>query len=451
LRLFFSALAVGLLAASVAGAALAYDGSYLMYRMLEGQWFWVEHGRLTHALAQFAPLLASRLTHNLPVLAFLMTIGYTCIPLLALAASWWLVRDRAPELFVWSALGALLVAMPGLFCLIADTLLVEQLAWPLFLGALVGIPRKLVPVVLIISVIVGTSHPVGFILFGVASALSWIAGRRAPDQRESHRRWAGVFLAMSVATLIRVVVGVDAYEKHTLTLESFSATWASAVLGWPLLSIGLAWLAGLLIFGERHLARTAPARTAALRWLKGAAVLALTCSGLALLPWAANPKAWAGAIGYRLYFGFATAPFILAALLERMATWRRASGPMPIVRREPSRRAYVNTIGVTCALVLAVQSGSWFALTARLQRTMGSEVKGCVSFNAPEMQWAADTVLSHWSISTYSLIVQGARPGAIVLPAGVCGQIDLRAGLYLTPWYTGGWNTRWFQMDRLRP
>jgi hypothetical protein len=123
---------------------------------------------------------------------------------------------------------------------------------------------------------------------------------------------------------------------------------------------------------------------------------------------------------------------------------------MPLVRREPSRRSYVNTIGVVCAVVLVVQSWSWIALTDRLQRTMGSEVEGCVPFDAPEMRWAAHTALSHWSISTYSLIVQGDRPSAIVLPAGVCGQIDLRKGLYLTPWYTSGWNTRWFNLDRLR-
>jgi hypothetical protein len=451
LRFFFAVLAAGLLAAALAGAALSYDGSYLMYRMLEGRSFWVEHGRLTHALAQAAPLLASIWTHDLPLLAFLLTAGYACLPLVALLASWWMVRDRAPELFVWAALGAGLAALPGLFCFVSDTMLVEQLAWPLFLGALVGIPRRLAPLTIAISLVIGTSHPVGFILFAVASALSWVSSRRAPEDKGPHRRWAGVFLFMAIAVVVRVALGADAYEKRTFTLESFTATWDSAVLGSPLLSVVLAWVAGALVLGERMLARRGHRARSARLAATAAALSAIVLSGMVLLPWAANPKAWVGSIGYRLYLGFAMAPFIVAAFVERALAWRSEEGKAPKAPAGPSRLAYAHAIAVVFAAVLAVQSWSWHAMTTELRGTLESSTVRCVSFDAPAMRWAAHTALSHWSISTYSLLVQGDRPRAIVLPDGLCEGVGLRGGLYLTPWYTGGWDTRWFSMDRLRP
>ncbi len=451
MRFFFIVLAAGLLATAVVGAAVSYDGSYLLYRMLEGRWFWIEHGRMTHALAQMAPLIASQFTHNLPVLAFLLTAGYVWIPFLAVAASWWIVKDRDPQLFVWGAMGAVLVALPGLFCLVSDSMLVEQLAWPLFLGALVGIPRRLIPLVILASVVVATSHPVGFLVFGVASILCWIASRLDPEDRGSHRRWAGIFLALSVATLIRVLLGADAYEKRTFTFESFGATWAPSVLGGPIRATALAWIAGLLIFIERFIARRSAARPAVLVWIRGAGLLSLIFSGAALLPWAFNPKAWAGAIGYRLYLGFATAPFLLAALLERMAIWRATADSLRVEARQPARGLYLNAIAVICALVLVVQSWSWLSMTIRLQDTLRREAKRCVPFDSPSMEWAADTALSHWSISTYSLMVQGDRPGAVVLPGRQCSQIDFRHGLYLTPWYTDTSKMRWFDLGRLMP
>ncbi len=450
-RFFFAVLAAGLLAAAAAGAALSYDGSYLLYRMLEGRWFWIEHGRLTHALSQVVPLAASFFTHNLPVLSFLLSLGYVCIPWLALALAWRLVKDRDPKLFVWAALGAALAALPGLFCLVSDTMLVEQLAWPLFLGALIGIPRRLIPPVLLASVVIATSHPVGFVLFGVASALSWVASRLDPGGRTGHRRWAGGFLAMSVMTLIRVAVGVDAYEKRTFSFESFDATWAPSVLGGPIRLIALSWIAGLLMFAERILARRGSLRPASLAWVRRAGLTCLLLSGAVMVVWASNPRAWAGAIGFRLYLGFATAPFILAALLERMESWRETTLRSGVRFQPSSRGAYLNAIAVVCAAVLATQSWSWWSMTTRLQRTLRQETHNCVSFDSPAMAWAAHTALSHWSISTYSLMVQGDRPAAVVLPDSLCGAVDLRKGLYLTPWYTGTWNTQWFNMDRLRP
>ncbi len=445
MRFFFAVSAVGLLVAAAAGAAVAYDGSYLLFRMLEGHWFWIEHGRLTHPWAQLAPLVASQWTHNLPFLSFLLGVGYASIPLAALALSWAIVRNRAPELFVWSALGAEFIALPGLFCLVSDTMLVEQLAWPLFLGALVGVPRRLVPWVLVVSVIVGASHPVAFILLAAASLLAWIASRSSPDNRDHHRRWAFIFLALSIAALARILIGIDDYERQTFSAISIEATWPAAILGSPLRFILLAWTAGLFVFGERRL-RARDGLPRPVRWLvRGAAIATFGLAAVDLVLWALNPKAWPGAIGYRLYLGFAMAPFILAALAERSSQWSGLS-PQP-----HSRAAYLNAIAVVCAAVLVAQSWSWHTMTARLRLTMSMATAHCLSFDGPEMRWARDTALGHWAISTYSLIVQGDRPGAIVLPDGLCGMNDPSNGLYLTSWYTGGWNTRWFYMDRLRP
>jgi hypothetical protein len=450
-RSFFVVFGIGLCATAVAGAALAYDGSYLVFRMLEGQWPWVEHGRLTHFICQVIPLAASRITHDVSVIGFLLSLGYASLPMLALAACWRMVREQAPWLFVWAALGVGLASLPGLFCLVADTMLVEQMAWPLFLGALVGIPRERATLATMLCLVVAASHPVAFAVLGVAAGLAWFGGAGSPDDRRRQMRWAGVFLALALAVLLRVVIGADAYEKSTFAVESFTSTFGPSVRGWPMWSVALAWVAGLLIFGERVLARR-PTRAAwTLPLLRASAVAALCLAGAALLPWAWNPRAWAGAIGYRLYLGFVMGPFVLAALCE----WRARLAPgRPSATAGvalPSRRVYLWTIAAACSAVLVVQSWSWMTLTRRLESTVAQQQERCVSFDAPAYQWAAHTALSHWSISTFSLLVQGERPHTVVLPRGMCSQIDLSAGLYLAPWYTHTWDGRWFDFGRLRP
>jgi hypothetical protein len=90
-------------------------------------------------------------------------------------------------------------------------------------------------------------------------------------------------------------------------------------------------------------------------------------------------------------------------------------------------------------------------LTEQLRHTVTSAPATCQSLDGPAYRWAYNTALWHYSITTTSLVVQGPRPSAVVLPAGMCDRTDAHAGLYIADWYTQSWNTRWFDLSGLRP
>src|ERR1700754_3837231 len=145
LSAYFLLAGVGLFVAAFSGAALAWDGSVYLFQLLDDQRPFVPHYRLINIVLQAPVLILSMLTGDLAVLRAAFGLVYASIPLLALAASWWVVRQFAPELFVWAALGIGFGMLPGQFNFVAEALLSVLLFWPLGLAILVGLRRQHVP------------------------------------------------------------------------------------------------------------------------------------------------------------------------------------------------------------------------------------------------------------------------------------------------------------------
>ncbi len=450
MRTFFVLIGMGLLALSVAGAGMSYDGSYVLFRMLEGQQPWVDHGRATHLVFQLVASLVSHVTHNLPFLEFVFSLGYASAPIIALALSWWVVRRRAPGLFIWAAFGVAFAALPGQICLVADMLAVGQLAWPLLLAALVGVENKQIPLLVLLSLFVAASHPVACGFIAIAAALAFVTGLISPQER--HRQWslAAGFLVLSSVALAVEIARVDPYEAGLLHLDTLIANFRLAVVGWPLVAIGCGWLAGALILWEPHPAGPDRRSTHADVAVRACILLLLGAAGLALLRWGLDAHLWVNAIAYRFYLPFAASPFGLAAIVEHL---RRdpETGRVPIPARLPSRRLYANAIATVCCVTLVAQGYSWHQLRNRLVQTTALARTACQSLDAPDYRWTTGTALGEWEISAYSIIVQGDRPSTVVLADDLCRTVDFHKGLYLTPWYTHGWDARWFNLDRMRP
>src|SRR5918996_5328954 len=105
MRLYFGLMIVPLIFAAVSGAAMSWDGSYVLFKILDLQSPFPAHGRFVNIPLHWIVLLASRLTSDLTILQMVFGLVYASIPFLALVISWWVVRGHAETLFIWAALG----------------------------------------------------------------------------------------------------------------------------------------------------------------------------------------------------------------------------------------------------------------------------------------------------------------------------------------------------------
>src|SRR2546423_15486135 len=129
MRIYFLLVSIALCIAAMCGAALSWDGSYYLYKPLDTQSPFVLHSRPINVALQWPVLVASHITSDIRVLNAVFGLMHASVPLIALAASWWIVRNRAPGLFVWAALGICLGTLPGVFQLTSDAIDVVQLFW----------------------------------------------------------------------------------------------------------------------------------------------------------------------------------------------------------------------------------------------------------------------------------------------------------------------------------
>lgn len=203
MRLFFGLIAAALLFASLSGASQSYDGSVLLYRTLEDRTAFVPNQNLIHAPLELLPLLLSSLTTNVNVIRRFLGIIYASIPLIVLALAWWVIREAAPGLFVWAALGILLAILPGQFSLTNEALLVFQLSWPIYLTILSGIRRVHAPMLIILSTLILIGHPSAILLLVIATGLVLLSQVTHPRSSDVHWRWGVWFGALTIFSLIK--------------------------------------------------------------------------------------------------------------------------------------------------------------------------------------------------------------------------------------------------------
>jgi hypothetical protein len=90
----------------------------------------------------------------------------------------------------------------------------------------------------------------------------------------------------------------------------------------------------------------------------------------------------------------------------------------------PVRSWIVVSQGAVLLAVLATCSLSWRGLTAQLESAMGPGAATCTSVES--LDWARNTPLDQWAVTSTSLIVQGRGPTRIVAPS--C-SVDFSPGL----------------------
>jgi hypothetical protein len=183
MRLYFGLTIVALGFTAVCGGAVSWDGSYVLFKVLDLQSPYVlAHTRLINIPFLWMVLFINCFTSDSSVLQIVYGLVYAVIPFVALAISWWVVRGYAQALFIWAALGVGLGTLPGQFCLVCEEISAISLFWPIILAILIRIRRHQVPVIVLFAIVIFFTHPVAIMLFAFGVILAFAIGIRSRDR-----------------------------------------------------------------------------------------------------------------------------------------------------------------------------------------------------------------------------------------------------------------------------
>ncbi len=459
MRFFFALLIGALLLCAIAGTTLAFDGSYYLYEALELGTPTAPNRRLIHDPLQRPMLLLSHYTNDVGVLQTAFGLAYIGVPIFALAASWVVVRKRNPSLFLWAAFGIGIGTLPGQIGWISEAASIWQLFWPVACMLVLRVRWREVPLLLALCVLIFLSNPQCALIFGAGALLSLAAGWHFRAERVNRWGWALFFVLLCAAAALRFALEVNPYETEQLGFALLGTRFFSAFANLPLLALLCAMSAGLaLIFAQakRQPLAAAPPHTRHTRfentraWLLRMATprtihrLMWLCGGVLILR-AVVPSLWADSLNYRFFLPLAVFPFMALGLLDFIV-----SGPRSAMR--PQHLRLIRVVGLVFALSLSIQSLEWVAMTQLMRQSMNRSDAVCLSVNSDELRWISYTIFNHWSVTPYSILIQGQRPTKIIMPENLCaqpGSID-QFGIRIAEWEKRQWQrVGWFDFSRM--
>ena len=435
-RVAIALLAIGGLIAAATQLPLDWDGSYIALNVLWAQEPFMPHGRWVNLPLQALALVASRWISDTDTLAVIFGAAYSLIPAAALAASWWVVRDREPRMLVWPALGIGLLALPGQAFFVSEAMLAVQLVWPLVLAVALDVVHRHRFLLGCLALALAFAHPVAVGLLGMI-LIMWVV---TPSMRWPIRRRLAVgalALVVVIALGLRYFAGANSYESEQVSLATLSSQ-AQTLDTARLAAIGLVYFAAItLLLGAAVHGRER-------RALELVALIPLAPAAGLMMLWAVDPHGWVQALEYRGLVLFVTAGLYGAAYLDAHSPLA-ANARRPI--ETPARGVAVVGAAATWLLVVSVQGLSWHATLDDFYGYLERSPTACVP--AANIGGIERSPLNHWSVTPLSLMLAGREPGRIVLRGGACEQ-RLADGFPIEGVEIRPWESRWFAVEPLQ-
>ena len=477
---FFLAVLVALGLSAAVGIQLFQDGSsYLLEILVSHPHTAVRHHRFSALLVQAPVTIFNRAARHglddaerVKMVRIVFCAAYASVPLVALIASWLVVRKERPDLFIWPATIVLLVNLVN-FSSVSELIIAMQAACPLMLAAYIdpASPRSRLLAILTVPLIFFL-HALGAVLLLAIAAGLAIVARRRPDAKRPALIMAGVLTA---AALLRVAASfwtLNPYERDLLepahatdymvvtTIENVAfliaaclgpialAMWRTrwrrpalaaatvAILGiaavrmpdnlrsldhwgaWGLLSISAA--AAVVNFTRRDAGGSSPTAfplAAGLLWT--AALLSMS-------------QYFAQSIHFPLKTGLA----ILAAVILTVAAAFDSTRRIEPVETSWRSGFLLNAAGIFVVVTLC-KSLIWNAAMERLRDGLDAAAESCVERNDAQFAWldhGSAAILDNWALTSLALVEWRGERARLLLDPEACADYYETGAIRVDPW-----------------
>jgi hypothetical protein len=429
--IFFAMIAVALILTSILRTPLSWDGSFYLFEMLDRQsWFIAQPHRWVNYALQAPTLAALHFTTNFPFLILIFSLSYASVPMIGLASSYLVCRKR-PELFIWPAIGIGLIALPGAICFNSEAVMTPELFWPVLMASLIGISGVVESVVVaVLALVMLIAHPNAISLLALATLTAFVS---ALKMRPRYPRLLGA-LGLALLVVGRLMIPLTRYEQQQLSLRIVLRSFMTGVKGWPLLAIGFTFVAALLCLTQGRSRK--PGSLIANYGPLAAAIAA----GAVLVPWALNPSPWGNELDYRMWI---VPMSMVVMLLCAFDVWRTAADRTLAWRQ---RQPMIIAIGAIFLIVVTIQGLLWNQLTNRLL----AEIQGGGCIPRQTMHWTSHTPFNHWSLASYTILLQGRTPQTLVLDNTGCNDYAVDGTVNII-WLSRHSGDGWFDLDKVPP
>jgi hypothetical protein len=477
---------LSLILSAFVGLQLFQDGSSYLLEILITHSA-IRHGRWSVLLFQSPTIFLIKALHRLeldplvtlPIVRFVFNLNYGFTPFVTALLSWFVIRKRREELFIWVALIILYVNLVN-FSWVSELLISVQLACPLLLALLQNPKSKTFWILFVfLTPFLFFLHPlVTAIYFILATGSAYIAYRR-PDYRRAAILGMLLFLFMAVTrgvysffTLSHYEIsfaasgGLDEYfvtnrlenllflgaaiEIAVLVLLSssiahFRERLAKAMTGFVgLQSFLLILFAAKFLFREnnyslyiigclgvpafirfwRHQSNT-PMGNMRLLYL-ALAFLATASSSLLIAQYASAEKQFTLKAGLDL---FVTLFIMSMAAIDSVREVR--------LHEHVLRFKLVSALSIIFACVLTIKSVIWQTSALKLEQALRQTNGSCTEMTSAEFQWlnkSPYTIINNWALPSLALVVQDERPRKALLAQNDCHILYQSGMVQLDPW-----------------
>ena len=410
-----------------------------------------------HSYILWTPMIwLGQVSSNLTALKMAYGLPFTLAPAFSVAASWWIVRRRAPHLILWAIFGAAAGPLPGQIFIINDSIFQQHMFWPVFLGMLVTLEWPQM-VALSLLVVFQFSHQIGLVLLTGGAGAAALLALCDSKQRGQLVAKSAIAAALAAVAFWKIIHFPDSYAQREFTWEAAHGAWQWGVEGYPLRGLELMWAAGGCVLLAQVLRG---AKWDELRRPLGVgAIFLVIAAAVTWAIWACDSHKWSTAANYRRWVVPLSIPFYLLAFLDQ---WLRTRSPHSAWQSRTSARTVGYLVAGTFAIVISIQSICWLKMTRRLSHDVEASAQPIVPWSA--IAWTADTAMYHWGTTSYVFVLEGQTPRHLVLdPDREDADKQMRMLLADQPkvplsWFTpvspyagpGGWFDFWPMLKQIR-
>jgi hypothetical protein len=429
--------------AAFSNLALAYDGSAYFFMSLDKQTPFTPNNRYVNILLHQPMLLLSQVTQNVKVLAFIFSLTYTLLPLLAIIFCWIIVRKINPKLIIWPVFSIGLISLPGQVNFISEGIISTHFFWPVLLAILVGFPAYSIPIVILLSIFLVLAHPFGGLLVGVGLVVSVLEGLR--HKTASRKYWLSsiFFLILLVVAIIKFFSSGTSYEMGQISIAAFSSDFRLAIPGFQFTGLLCLAFVILITFVVSYTYKN-PVNILR-RFFLLFELTGLFFVGLFFILYAGDIHNWRNANLFSDFVFILNIPIMLIALIDSFQ--REAGEEAYIFKINLHRLRLISIVSIIYASVLLLQSYEWKQISDSLLADMSTSPWHCLSTSSLGYLW--NTPLRSWTTPMYSVIIQGKTPDRVVLSADDCQNIDPRKGFQINKYQMRGWKNGWFDFTNL--
>lgn len=406
--------------------ALNWDGSYYLVKLLQNGAPMVPHHRIGAAIFQAPAWLAMNFLADHRVIASIFSIPFALVPAVALDFSWMLVKNRQPGLFLWPVISIAVISIPAQSVLIGENLIACELAWPMFLAAVMSAGMTGVCLFSGLAILCSCLHPVSIFFLGLCAISSWHLSTTETEHRSIRRKVAVIAAFIAAARLIAFWLLCNDYEQSMLNPSTIYHFLVQGFSGPAIACCVLAMSFALATFvSSRH-----PVRRNSRFWL-----LFLLAAGASAAAWSLSPwlRTQTFSFGRWLFLPFGALMAITVLELSK-----RHNYTMSVSRWTP-----IIVAGALFLISMAIQSLESTQLCSRLQQTIATTTSKTLIARR-EFPWLARTSLDHWSLPFRAMLLQNTRTPKLVLLDPLTREATAGGGVRLTDWdgpFAGSWFT----------